>query len=105
VKSRARCDAEQLFGTESVVLSAGGSAYFDQVVKALGAVRLSRPRMLFCVRAVTSLTIMAPTPPRWIGSGNAAPGAYSRTTASSPHSNCGLRAILAGAGPRHRGPR
>jgi D-serine dehydratase len=38
-----RCDAEQLFGGESVVLTAGGSAYFDQVVKALGSVRLSRP--------------------------------------------------------------
>jgi D-serine dehydratase len=38
-----RCDAEQLFGSESVVLTAGGSAYFDQVVKALGSVRLSRP--------------------------------------------------------------
>ncbi|HEV7446004.1 MAG TPA: amino acid deaminase [Steroidobacteraceae bacterium] len=37
-----RCDAEHLFG-ESVVLTAGGSAYFDQVVKALGSVRLSRP--------------------------------------------------------------
>jgi D-serine dehydratase len=37
-----RCDAEQLFG-ESVVLTAGGSAYFDQVVKALSSVRLSRP--------------------------------------------------------------
>jgi D-serine dehydratase len=37
-----RCDAEQLFG-DSVVLTAGGSAYFDQVVKALSSVRLSRP--------------------------------------------------------------
>jgi D-serine dehydratase len=38
-----RCDAEQLFGGENIVLSAGGSAYFDQVVKALGSIRLSRP--------------------------------------------------------------
>jgi D-serine dehydratase len=38
-----RCDAEQLFGGESIVLTAGGSAYFDQVVSALAAVRLSRP--------------------------------------------------------------
>jgi D-serine dehydratase len=38
-----RCDAEQLFGGESVVLTAGGSAHFDQVVKALTSVRLSRP--------------------------------------------------------------
>ena len=38
-----RCDEERLFGTDRVILTAGGSAYFDQVVKALGAVRLSRP--------------------------------------------------------------
>ena len=38
-----RCDADQLFGSESVILTAGGSAYFDQVVNALGAIRLSRP--------------------------------------------------------------
>jgi D-serine dehydratase len=38
-----RCDAEGLFGGESVILTAGGSAYFDQVVTALGSVRLSRP--------------------------------------------------------------
>ena len=38
-----RCDMEQLFAGESIVLTAGGSAYFDQVVKALGSLRLSRP--------------------------------------------------------------
>jgi D-serine dehydratase len=38
-----RCDAEQLFGNDTIVLTAGGSAYFDQVVKALGSLRLSRP--------------------------------------------------------------
>ena len=37
-----RCDVEHLFG-ESAILTAGGSAYFDQVVKALGSVRLSQP--------------------------------------------------------------
>jgi len=38
-----RCDAEQLFETGCVLLSAGGSAYFDLVVQALGEVRLSSP--------------------------------------------------------------
>jgi D-serine dehydratase len=38
-----RCDDEHLFSGETIVLTAGGSAYFDQVVKALGAIRLSRP--------------------------------------------------------------
>jgi len=57
-----------------------------------------RPRMLFCVRAVTSLTIMAPTPR--VGS---APATQHRerirpNTASSPHSNCGLPCNPAGAG-------
>ena len=38
-----RCDEERLFGSENVVLTAGGSAYFDQVVTALRSVSLSRP--------------------------------------------------------------
>lgn len=37
------CDREELFEAEEVLLSAGGSAYFDLVVEALGQVRLSRP--------------------------------------------------------------
>jgi D-serine dehydratase len=38
-----RCDEEGLFGGTQIILTAGGSAYFDQVVKALTAIRLSRP--------------------------------------------------------------
>jgi D-serine dehydratase len=38
-----RCDDEHLFSGETIVLTAGGSTYFDQVVNALGAIRLSRP--------------------------------------------------------------
>jgi D-serine dehydratase len=38
-----RCDAEHLFGGDSIVLTAGGSAHFDQVVEALSSLRLSRP--------------------------------------------------------------
>jgi D-serine dehydratase len=37
------CDQEGLFETDRVLLSAGGSAYFDLVVQALGGIRLSRP--------------------------------------------------------------
>jgi D-serine dehydratase len=37
------CDREGLFETDEVLLSAGGSAYFDLVVEALGQVRLARP--------------------------------------------------------------
>ena len=37
------CAAEGLFGTEEVLLSAGGSAYFDLVVASLGPVDLGRP--------------------------------------------------------------
>jgi len=38
-----RCDREGLFETGEVLLSAGGSAYFDLVVQALAPVALSRP--------------------------------------------------------------
>ena len=38
-----RCDGEGLFETGEVLLSAGGSAYFDLVTQALGGIRLSRP--------------------------------------------------------------
>jgi len=38
-----RIDRENLFQHASIILSAGGSAHFDQVVKALKSVRLSRP--------------------------------------------------------------
>lgn len=37
------CDATGAFGSSEVVLTAGGSAHFDQVVKALQAIQLSRP--------------------------------------------------------------
>ncbi len=37
------CDQEGLFETGEVLLSAGGSAYFDLVVQVLGQVRLGRP--------------------------------------------------------------
>ncbi|HWE98219.1 MAG TPA: alanine racemase, partial [Caulobacteraceae bacterium] len=39
-------DAQGLFGGDQVMLSAGGSAYYDLVVAELGAVRLSRPVLL-----------------------------------------------------------
>ena len=39
-----QCDAEGLFETGCVLLSAGGSAYFDLVVQILGEVRLSLPQ-------------------------------------------------------------
>jgi D-serine dehydratase len=38
-----RCAAEDLFETEEVLLSAGGSAYFDLVARSLGPVDLGRP--------------------------------------------------------------
>ncbi|HEY3887202.1 MAG TPA: alanine racemase [Caulobacteraceae bacterium] len=38
-----RIDAEGLFTAEEVILSAGGSAYYDLVTAAFGGVRLSRP--------------------------------------------------------------
>lgn len=38
-----QCDGEHLFEAEEIILSAGGSAYFDLVAKVLNAVRLSRP--------------------------------------------------------------
>jgi D-serine dehydratase len=38
-----QCDAAGVFGPGEVVLTAGGSAFFDQVVKALKAIELSRP--------------------------------------------------------------
>jgi D-serine dehydratase len=37
------CASEDLFQTEEVLLSAGGSAYFDLVVRSLGQVDLGRP--------------------------------------------------------------
>lgn len=37
------CDEERLFGVDTILLTAGGSAYFDQVASSLRAVRLSRP--------------------------------------------------------------
>lgn len=37
------CDREGLFEADEILLSAGGSAYFDLVVQALGQVRLARP--------------------------------------------------------------
>jgi D-serine dehydratase len=38
-----RCDGEGLFETPEVLLTAGGSAYFDLVVQALSGLPLSRP--------------------------------------------------------------
>jgi D-serine dehydratase len=38
-----RCAAEDLFEAEEVLLSAGGSAYFDLVARSLGQVELGRP--------------------------------------------------------------
>src|SRR5205814_923707 len=38
-----RCDATGAFGADEILLTAGGSAFFDQVVKALKGIRLSRP--------------------------------------------------------------
>jgi D-serine deaminase-like pyridoxal phosphate-dependent protein len=38
-----RCDSTGAFGTDQVVLTAGGSAFFDQVVSALKGITLSRP--------------------------------------------------------------
>ena len=38
-----RCASEDLFQAEEVLLSAGGSAYFDLVVRSLGKVDLKRP--------------------------------------------------------------
>ncbi len=38
-----QADAEGLFGTEEVLLTAGGSAYYDIVARTLSAVSLSRP--------------------------------------------------------------
>jgi D-serine deaminase-like pyridoxal phosphate-dependent protein len=39
-----RCDSEHLFGnSREIILTAGGSAHFDRVVSALGAIQLSRP--------------------------------------------------------------
>jgi D-serine dehydratase len=38
-----RCDAERLFETDCVLLSAGGSAYFDLVVQALAGAGLTLP--------------------------------------------------------------
>ncbi|HWU65276.1 MAG TPA: amino acid deaminase [Ensifer sp.] len=40
------CDEENLFGPETVILSAGGSAFYDVVVEKLGAAKLSRPSMV-----------------------------------------------------------
>jgi D-serine dehydratase len=37
------CDCGDTFGVDEVILTAGGSAHFDQVVKALKAIHLSRP--------------------------------------------------------------
>jgi len=38
-----QCDAAGVFGPGEVILTAGGSAFFDQVVKALKGIQLSRP--------------------------------------------------------------
>ena len=38
-----RCEGEGLFETEEVILSAGGSAYFDLVAKSLNAAALRAP--------------------------------------------------------------
>ncbi|MBS0420353.1 MAG: hypothetical protein JSR66_21785 [Proteobacteria bacterium] len=38
-----KCDTAGTFGVDEVILTAGGSAHFDQVVKALETIRLSRP--------------------------------------------------------------
>lgn len=38
-----QCDSAGAFGVDEVILTAGGSAHFDQVVKALKAIQLSRP--------------------------------------------------------------
>jgi D-serine dehydratase len=38
-----RCDAEQLFGDGTILLSAGGSAFYDVVASRLTKVKLSRP--------------------------------------------------------------
>jgi len=39
------CDAEDLFADEAILLSAGGSAFFDLVVTAFDRAKLSRPHM------------------------------------------------------------
>jgi len=38
-----QCDRAGVFGADEIILTAGGSAHFDQVVKALTAIQLSRP--------------------------------------------------------------
>lgn len=40
------CDAENLFAADPIILSAGGSAFYDVVVEGLGAAALSRPSMV-----------------------------------------------------------
>lgn len=40
------CDLEKLWGAETVILSAGGSAYYDVVVEKLGSAGLSKPNMV-----------------------------------------------------------
>lgn len=49
------CDAENLFGEEPIILSAGGSAYYDLVVKAFSKVHLSGKTMIL-VRSGCYLT-------------------------------------------------
>lgn len=45
VRMAAWCDNNNLFGEGPVVLSAGGSAYFDLVVRAFGECKLQKPTM------------------------------------------------------------
>ncbi|WP_246677375.1 MULTISPECIES: amino acid deaminase [unclassified Mesorhizobium] len=40
------CDAENLFAADPIILSAGGSSFYDVVVKGLGGAALSRPSMV-----------------------------------------------------------
>ena len=40
------CDQENLFGCETVLMSAGGSAYFDLVATTLGSAKLRRPSIV-----------------------------------------------------------
>ncbi len=49
------CDSERLYGTGTVILSAGGSAFYDIVVEKLGLARLSAPAAVL-VRAGCYIT-------------------------------------------------
>ena len=65
-----KCDAAGSFGVDEVILTAGGSAFFDQVVRRCRAFSSHVVKRWFCGPGVISPMIMDSMPQRWTGFGS-----------------------------------